>query len=120
MKSNIDAVMKKLASNDVVSEDEIAGLVADLRHFRTLAAYLAGCHAATADSLPKSASKSAKSRMVAICQTAARGLGGDITAVRFPTKVEHELEYCETAANRLSQEMEQDEVEKKARAPRPR
>lgn len=48
----------------------------EITHWKHIASYLASCHAATLEGLPKSASKSTRRRHVLICQKAARYLRG--------------------------------------------
>lgn len=48
----------------------------EILHWKFVAAYLASCHAATLESLPKSASKSSVKRHIAICRKAASYLRG--------------------------------------------
>lgn len=66
----------KLAREEAFSENEIVDLVRELAHFRGATAYLASCQAATLESLPKSAGKSARSRHVVLCDAAAKLLNG--------------------------------------------
>ncbi len=66
----------KLARKEAISEDEILNLLSELRRMNEVAAYLADCHAATLEGLPKSASKSATNRLVSICARAADMLQG--------------------------------------------
>ena len=95
---------KKLADREPLSKDEIVALLRHAEHFETTAAYLAGCHAASAEGLPKSTSKSARDRMRTICEIAAKALRGDISAIRFPSKTEYEIERCERVAADLKRE----------------
>lgn len=85
---NLDFYYTKLASNQALSENEAVAMLKAVDHFQKAAAYLADCHAATLESLPKSASKSARSRHELICRTAAQLLEGDASGVRYPTTVE--------------------------------
>lgn len=77
----------KLSRKEALSEDEVVDLLKELRHFRNATAYLATCHSATLESMPKSASKSSRARHVKICEDAAALLGGDSSIVR--TKSTH-------------------------------
>lgn len=52
--------------------EEIYELKREIQNWRFIAAWLASCHAATMESLPASASKSAKRRHVNICQKAVK------------------------------------------------
>ena len=85
---NLAAYYTKLASNQALSKNETVALLKAVDHFQKAAAYLADCQAATLESLPKSASKSARSRHEAICRTAAQLLEGDASGIRYPTTVE--------------------------------
>ena len=57
----------------------------ELRYWRALAGYLADCHAATAEALPKSASKSSRKRMQNICRIARDAIqdGASAAPLRF-------------------------------------
>lgn len=88
----------KLAQNKALTEDEVVALLKAVTHFRDLAAYLADCQAATMQGLPKSASQSARRRHANICVLAAKGLAGDITAVRYPGQPDAVIERCHRAA----------------------
>lgn len=87
----------KLANNQAVSEDEIVDLLKAMANMQKTAAYLAECHAATLESLPKSASKSTRSRFMAICEAAAKGLRGDNSGIRFPNGLDVAAERCDRA-----------------------
>lgn len=45
-------------------------------HWKLVAAYLASCHAATLEGLPKSAAKSERKRLAEVCRNAAAYLRG--------------------------------------------
>lgn len=85
MMLDIQKYYGKMASHDVVSEDEIMDLLKDLTHFRGATAYMASCQAATLESLPKSASKSARGRHVRLCDAAAKMLSGDGSPIKYPS-----------------------------------
>jgi hypothetical protein len=104
MSLNYSDYYKKVANREPLSEDEIVALLKHAQHFEQVAAYLAGCHAASAEGLPRSTSKFARGRMLAICQTAAKALRGDISAIRYPSKTEHEIERCERVAEELQRD----------------
>jgi hypothetical protein len=67
----------KLANNEPLTEAEIVSLLKAVDTYQAATVFLADCQAATAESLPKSASKSARSRHAAICRTAAGLLDGN-------------------------------------------
>jgi ElaB/YqjD/DUF883 family membrane-anchored ribosome-binding protein len=71
---DMHAAYKKLANREALSSDEAQALLKELEHFRLTAAYLASCHAATAESLPASASKSSRKRHASICKVAVDAL----------------------------------------------
>lgn len=73
----------RLASREAIPEAEIADLLKELSHFRGATAYLASCAAATLESLPKSAGRSARIRQVLICDNAAMLLDGDSSCINF-------------------------------------
>jgi len=52
-------------------------LKAQLRHWKRTAIYLADCHAATLEGIPKSISKSERKRMVRLCENASHFLQGN-------------------------------------------
>lgn len=85
----------KMAREETFTEAEISDLVRIAVHYRNLAAHLAECHAATAESLPASASKSVRGRHANICDTAAKGLRGDSSGIRHPGRVEAAIGRCE-------------------------
>lgn len=93
-----DGYYAKLANNQPLSAEEAVMLLGELKHFRRLAAYLASCQAATLESLPKSASKSSRARHQSLCQTAAKALRGDSSAIKHPEQIEAAAERCERAA----------------------
>jgi hypothetical protein len=74
-------VKEKLALGETLSTSDVRNLVAELEKFRSIAGYLADCHAATAETLPKSAGKGAHSRMAMICKNAANALEGDTSGI---------------------------------------
>lgn len=88
----------KLARNEAITEDEIRDLLKMAAHFSQLSSYLAECQAATTEGLPASASKSVRGRHASICDTAAKGLRGDSSGIRYPGRRETALERCEKAA----------------------
>lgn len=61
---------RKLADQEALTEGEVHELLKEVQHWRQIASYLASCHAATAESLPKAASKASRRRHVAICKAA--------------------------------------------------
>lgn len=87
----------RLANNYPLSEDDILTLLSAVRRAQDTAAYLADCHAATLECLPKSASKSSRTRLVAICATAAKALKGDLSGIRYPSNPEKVISRCERA-----------------------
>lgn len=90
--------------------DELATLkttdpVKEAAHWRLVASYLASCHAATLEGLPKSASKSERRRLTQICRKAALFLKKQESPPYHYTstddeKVAHEIQRCETAADK--------------------
>jgi hypothetical protein len=58
-------------------EDQIEVLKKESEHWKFVAAYLASCHAATLESLPKSASKYLRDRLVKICEKSVSFLTGE-------------------------------------------
>jgi hypothetical protein len=105
MNIDLQAYYRKLADNEPISEDEMVALLKATAHFRAAAVYFADCHAATGEGLPKSTSKSQRTRFMNICQIAASVLRGDIAAIRFPShNVEHVAKRCDTAVERLQSE----------------
>lgn len=91
---------EKLALGEALSDTDIRDLVKELEKFRSIAGYLADCHAATAETMPKSAGKGAHSRMAEICAIAAKALTGDTSGIRHPTNnLEPVIERCIEMAN---------------------
>jgi len=81
-----------------LTENDIDALIGELRHFQNAASYLASCHAATLEGLPKSASAHLRNRLVTICQ-----LGADFLeladAPQRPTKINDAVTRCRRAAS---------------------
>jgi len=100
MSIDLQAYYAKLANKEALSEDDAVHLLRALATTQKAAVYLAECHAATLESLPKSASKSSRSRCVTICEIAAKALRGDASGIRYPGTVEHAIERCENAVAR--------------------
>lgn len=84
----------KLAREETISDVEVVDLLKELAHFRGCTAYLASCQAATLESLPKSAGKSARGRHVDLCRTAAKMLVCDASDVRYPVDPGAARERC--------------------------
>lgn len=102
MDIDLQAYYRKLANHEAISEDEMVTLLKATDHFRTAAVYLADCHAATGEGLPKSTSKHQRGRVLSICQIAAQILRGDITAIRYPSHdVEHVAKRCDRAVESM-------------------
>lgn len=93
---------KKLANNEPLSKDEIVSLLKAVDTYQAATAHLAECQAATAESLPKSASKSARRRHTAILRTAAQLLDGNVTAIRHRSSPDAAQERCLRAAADLA------------------
>lgn len=80
---------------------------AEAEHWKWIAAYLASCHAANLEGLPKSASKSTRKRHVEICRKAAAYLRGSESPRPSPsrskvTEIEVEILRCEKAVEKHS------------------
>ena len=95
---------KKLANHEPLTEDEIVSLLKAVDTYQAATAHLAECHAATAESLPKSASKSARRRHAEILRTAARLLDGDVHAIRFRARPDAAQERCLRTAAEIAVE----------------
>lgn len=97
----------KLARQEVITPDEISDLLKMAAHFRNSAAYLASCHAATAQGLPASASRSVKGRMASICRAGEKLLAGDTSGMtNFPTDTTAASLRCRHAAEQLEGEIQ--------------
>ena len=71
----------------------------EVQQWKRIAAYLASCHAATLQGLPKSASKSSRKRHVDICTHAAEMLRGKrLPPFAHLDTVESDAARCERAA----------------------
>lgn len=90
---------RKLAQNEVLSEADVVALLQAVDAYQAATAYLADCHAATLESLPKSASKSSRERYVSICRTAAALLDGNLQAIRHRSSPDSAQARCLAAAN---------------------
>ncbi len=73
-------------------------------HWKMVAAYLASCHAATLEGLPKSAPKSARKRHADICRKAAAYLRGTDSPNRYGQPavdmIASDIRRCDNAANK--------------------
>lgn len=72
---------RKLANNEQLTETEVVDLLKAVDTYQAATVYLSDCHAATAESLPKSASKSSRTRHAAICRVAAGLLDGNVHVI---------------------------------------
>lgn len=84
----------KLANNEPLTERELLDLLQRVDSLQKGLAYLASCQAATLEGLPKSTSKSARSRHVNLCKMAAEFLDGNLMSLRYPTEPEHAKKRC--------------------------
>lgn len=84
----------KLVRNEQFTEREMLDLLQRVDALEKGLAYLASCQAATLAGLPKSTSKSARSRHVNICKMAAEFLDGNLMSLRYPTEPEHAKKRC--------------------------
>lgn len=99
---DIDDYYRKLANSEGFTEEELVSVLNELAHFRVATAYLASCHAATAESLPKSASASARRRHSALCSNAAQLLNGDGACIRYAVNFDDTRKRCLEAADKTS------------------
>ncbi|HDR9103694.1 hypothetical protein [Paraburkholderia sp. A3RO-2L] len=99
MAENFDtnAYYHKLANNLPVSEDEIVALLKAVNAYQAGVAWLASCAAATLEDLPKSASKSARRRHIAIVRAASDLLDGHTDSVKFPSSPDAAQNRCQRA-----------------------
>jgi hypothetical protein len=72
--------------------------------WKLVAAYLASCHAATLESLPKSASKAARARLAQLCRDAAEYLNGTLiprecTVPPAEAYITHAVTRCQKSAS---------------------
>ncbi len=83
--------------------DCINDLRKDMEYWRAVAAYLASCHAATAESdgMLKSVSESRKKRYAAICQTASQAMAGHWYSKYRETTVDDAGDRCRKAVEML-------------------
>lgn len=100
---DIKACFAKVARGEAFSEDELVAVLKMAEHLLNTSEYLASCHAATAEGLPKSASKTSRERMASICLTAAKALKGDSSGLRFAGRVEATIKRCEAVVQSLAQ-----------------
>lgn len=91
-------------NTDKPTETELAR---EILHWKHVAAYLASCHAATLESLPRRTAKYERRRMVSICQSAVDFLEGNkipnAYGVRIEDAIQHEIERCRKAAKNHAQ-----------------
>ena len=112
---NVQDYYKKLADQAPISEQEIRRLLKSYETAIGLAAYLADCHAATAETLPAQAPLSAKKRMRSICEIAVKGLDGnfDVYCARKPADVQ---DRCRKVNEELSNKISAQEADTAKRA----
>jgi hypothetical protein len=78
----------------------------DALHWKFIAAYLASCHAATLESMPKSTSKRERKRQTSICAKAAAYLRGTdrpriyAGASNMEQSICHDIQRCEAAVTK--------------------
>lgn len=92
---------QSLVAEEPIEESKIVALLKELKAMRVTAAYLASCHAASLEGLPKTASSTNRKRLASICRTATRALDGDLSDIRgleSPNPVEHAITRCRLAA----------------------
>lgn len=99
---DLDALRRKVVDHVPISESEINALIAELEHFRSTAAYLADCHAASAEGLPRSTSKYSRKRHAEICSAAALLIQG-VSGVGMPRDIHVVSQRCLDAAAPLRQ-----------------
>lgn len=87
----------KLANNETLTEAEVVELLKAVDTYQAATAFLADCHAATAESLPKSASKSLRERLAAICRTAVGLLDGNVHVLKYRSHPEAAQTRCRRA-----------------------
>lgn len=93
--------------NAPILDTAAANMESDLRrerdYWRTVACYLADCHAATAeyDGSMKSLSKSRRDRYAAICEKANEALRGHLSGIHSGRSLEEATKRCADAAARL-------------------
>lgn len=97
---DLHALTKKVADRQSLTEDEVMSLIRAVRHYQYATAYLASCHAATAEDLPRSASLSAMRRHHSICTTAA-GLMEGRSLLHRDYPLDYEVARCNRAAQML-------------------
>lgn len=69
----------------MASDDEYRCVGEEAERWKQIALYLADCHAATAYSLPKSTSKSARKRFQSICATSLKMLQREVMPPQYKT-----------------------------------
>lgn len=105
---NIEHFYKKLSDKQPLSNDEVLELLAELKHFRGIAAYLASCHAATAEGegMLKKTSNSSRGRFAGICKSAALMLQMKSFANHDEAALAAAARRCEQAAAQLLESAE--------------
>lgn len=92
---------RKLANNEALTEAEIVALLKAVDSYQAATAYLAECHAATAEGLPKATSKTERARQKTICLSAARLLEGDTSVIRHRSSLDGAKARCLAAADAI-------------------
>lgn len=100
---NIEQFYEKLRDKKPLSNDEVLELLAELKHFRGIASYLASCHAATAEGegMLKKTSHSSRGRFAGICKSAALMLQMKSFANHNEAALDAAVRRCEQAAQLL-------------------
>ena len=83
--------------------NELETALKSVQHWKRVAAYLASCHAATLECLPKRASKSERKRLAQVCRRSAAYLIGTESPRQYETQsveelILSEIRRCENAA----------------------
>lgn len=94
---DLEKVKASLRRGEGVSADVAWALVNNLENSRVGLAYLAGCQAATLESLPASTSKSSRLRHETICQIASEVLQGSVASIKYRTAEASAVERCASA-----------------------
>lgn len=89
-------------------DQQLADAQREAEHWKFVAAYLASCHAATLEGLPKSAPKSGRKRHVEICRKAAAYLRGTDAPKHYghvskAAIIESDIVRCERSSERHAQ-----------------
>ena len=108
---NVDPIWRLLADQQPVPGELVAEVLGAYKQRLGVATWLADCQAATAESLPASASRRERERMVSLCQMSIDGLSGS-PVVQRGDSADRVVERCTRAAQALLEKIRTPKTQK--------